>query len=359
MGMTALTRSSTTSLVVALAILSAACQESKPDIPQRPDIPPRKISEHKPGDPVTNPLATARNLPSTLMAKGGPAERAQAQPSTSGPPVAAAAFPWQVALFLDLSGTGKGFRCGGILISPDYILTAAHCVDAIGVFDAGGTQTRDIGRIQARFVEVYYGHETYGLGRLATVTAVDIHPKWKMNFATPYAYDVALLKLSAPIVGMTPAPIQRGQIPSGNAVVSGWGRFDTTNQPSDVLRAVALPLVDNETRKNHVASDYKNYVHEASLCTESMKDDACKGDSGGPLVVGSRQRPQTVGVVSWGPDARCLVRGSNGGLIGGYTKGPMIAPWVVEKTADLRTVTDSRPEPLMSVVPFRRGGIDR
>ena len=91
------------------------------------------------------------------------------------------------------------------------------------------------------------------------------------------------------------------------------------------------------------------YVNETTICTVDEKRDACSGDSGGPLVIGSRVRPQLVGVVSWGPPRKCSQPGPNGTLVGGYAWSHAIADWVIEQTGDASLVTTIAGDPLMPV----------
>lgn len=270
--------------------------------------------------------------------------------------VAASEYPWQIALRINANGTP--WRCGGILIAPYYVLTAAHCLDAADVSDRS-----IIRRVRSPKIEVFHGSREYGRGSVHPADATWgplIHPGWQRNPVAPFAGDAALIRLAQPIQGPTSAPIQVSPGHGPKAVVSGWGRFDSSNQPSSLLRAVAAPLIDNATCTSHLPAERRNLVSDTSLCTESSKADSCKGDSGGPLVVGSRRSPQTIGIVSWGPSESCGLAGPNGTLIGGYTRASAIASWVLGVTGDAATQTGAPPEPLFSVNPIAvGGGVDR
>lgn len=315
-------------------------------------------SDLAPGDEVTNRLAnqaparrpTGRWIGHLLSSLFG------SKPQVVGVAVSASEYPWQVAL--RISANGKAWRCGGILISPIYVLTAAHCLDAADVSDRS-----KIKRVRSANIELFHGSREYARGSLYPADPAWgplINPGWKLNAAAPFAGDAALIRLVQPILGPTVAPIQVSPTFGPKAVVSGWGRFDSSNQPSSVLRAVAIPLIDNMTCTSHLPAERRYLVSDTSLCAESPRADSCKGDSGGPLVVGSRRSPQTIGIVSWGPSESCGLAGPNGTLIGGYTRAAAIASWVRGVTGDPATQTSAPPEPLFSVIPIAvGGGVDR
>lgn len=311
-----------------------------------------------PGDDVTNRLASqsparrprGRSIGNFLSSLFG------SMPQVIGPAVSASEYPWQLAL--RISANGKAWRCGGILIAPQYVLTAAHCLDAADVSDRS-----IIRRVRSANIEVFHGSREYARGSLHPADPAWgplINPGWKRTVVAPFAGDAALIRLVQPIQGPTIAPIQVSPTHGPKAVVSGWGRFDSSKQTSSVLRAVAVPLIDNATCTSHLPADRRNLVSDTSLCAESPNADSCKGDSGGPLVVGSRRSPQTIGIVSWGPSESCSLAGLNGMLIGGYTRASSIASWVHDVTGDSATQTSAPPEPLFNVIPIAvGGGVDR
>ena len=128
----------------------AACDKSDKPKPAGP-----VLSEYKPGDPISNPLATARNPSAATQVATGIQTKGQYEPANSGPPVVAADYPWQVGIFVNADNQGNGWRCGGILISPDYVLTAAHCADAADTDDY-----TKIERFEAAQFEIFHGDIT-------------------------------------------------------------------------------------------------------------------------------------------------------------------------------------------------------
>lgn len=263
----------------------------------------------------------------------------------TGKPVRARDYKWQVAIQV---GHGKGWRCGGVLISRSYVLTAAHCVDAASAKDFS-----KIVRVDQAKIGVFHGGDKFGDGaRLALdpTWAIRFHPKWKTT-GQAFAWDAAILKLARPVGDAVPAPARTVALSGGQAVTSGWGAYDATDAPSLFLRAVEVPLVSNAVCRASMPGSLADDVGDFTLCAASRTDDACSRDSGGPLVIGSADQPQTVGIVSWGPSGACGQPNADGVLVGAYTRISAIAPWIASQTGDPATVTNRVAGPLIVIRP--------
>lgn len=195
-----------------------------------------------------------------------------------GHPVNITDHPHQVSL------QSYGHVCGGSIIAPQWILTAAHCIYA-----------SDLNRLSIRVGSARHASG----GRLHTVQKAIVHPlydPWLIDF------DFALLKLAAPIaVDEVAQPIglfdQGEEVAAGSeALVTGWGNTQTWEESQELLRGARVPIVD----QRDCAEAYESFggITDRMICagyTEGGRD-ACQGDSGGPLVVDDR----LVGIVSWG-----------------------------------------------------------
>jgi hypothetical protein len=266
----------------------------------------------------------------------------------TGPRVFASDYLWQVGLRITYA-PGMQQRCGGTLISKIYILTAAHCVDA----EAPDSRRHVAVAIGA--IEVFHGLDEFGAStsfRLDPASSVAFHPQWKKVPNALFAWDAALLKLAEPLAAATPAPVRKTAVRNEYAITSGWGNYNSSGSPSQWLRAVKVPVVGNNSCVSHLPSNYAARVGSFTLCAVSPTDDACTRDSGSPLVIGTLQRPQTIGIVSWGVDEwPCGVAGPAGVLVGAYTRTSEIAKWIEDSTGQPGTVTDKMPGPLFEIAP--------
>ncbi|MCX2734308.1 serine protease [Saccharopolyspora sp. NFXS83] len=220
--------------------------------------------------------AGASALAAALTALGAPAGADPAQERVLGGAEEGAA-PWAVAL---TDGAGHQF-CGGTLVTPIKVVTAAHCVDGR---DPGGLRAIT-GRADLR--------DTGGAD--GAVGDVWVHPEFR---DVTEGRDVAVLTLTAP-AAQQPLPMAEpgdteSYRPGAPARVYGWGRTTETGSSSDVLRSAEVPISSDADCR----AAYPDYEPGTRVCAGAPEGgrDACAGDSGGPLVADGR----LIGVVSYG-----------------------------------------------------------
>ncbi|XP_041639305.1 elastase-1-like isoform X2 [Cheilinus undulatus] len=177
-------------------------------------------------------------------------------------------WPWQARI----SSTSDEPLCGGILISSQWVMTAAHCVDsASSVYVALGELTPS-------------SHSNVEQSR--SVSNIYIHPEWNSHSISS-GNDIALLRLSSPVSitsYVKPATLPySGQIlpHNTNCYITGYGRTSTNGSNSYKLRYAILPIVDHQTCTSF--GWWGSTVNTNMICAGGGSKSACNGDFGGPL----------------------------------------------------------------------------
>lgn len=225
-------------------------------------------------------LAMAMAAPSALADPGSAAVDPEVQGGRPAPP---GRYPYMVALVARGLPRAEGYECGGSLISPDTVLTAAHCV---------------AGRRATEF-DVIVGSVDLTLsdGLRVPVRQIRVHPR----FDVAVAADTAILQL-AQSVSAAPVVVARPDqpdlwAPGRMARLIGWGLTDPNGVVSTRLLEGRLPLLDPSVCAGAYGSEYSAWGH---LCAGSTSVNACIGDSGSPLTAWEGGERVQIGIVSWG-----------------------------------------------------------
>lgn len=226
-------------------------------------------------------------------------------------------YPWIVSLFYR-----NRFFCGGSLVSPTFVLTAAHCVDMFGAdtpdvhlarYDIGQDYTSDAPK-----------------SRIVSANTIHLHPDFNSR---TFDFDVALIELSEAVEDIDPVELASGIDESGFATDAedgrevtaiGWGAMSEGGNMADVLQEVTVPIWSNQRCQEAYCRGSSNCadITPQMICAglEEGGRDACQGDSGGPLLLSGTH--VQLGIVSWG------VGCARAGTPGVYASVPVLQDWI-------------------------------
>nr|XP_044990111.1 kallikrein-6 isoform X1 [Jaculus jaculus] len=220
--------------------------------------------------PATKTLAT-RALAVWLLLVTARAE--EQDKVVHGGPCDSDSHPFQAALY-----NSGHLLCGGVLIHPSWVLTAAHC--------------------KKPNLQVYLGkhnlQQREASQQQISVAHTVIHPRYD---PASHDNDIMMVQLEVPVKlseKIHPLPLSRNcTAEDSSCSILGWGKMENGDLP-DTIQCANVKLVSH----SECERAYPGHITWNMVCAGDEKEgmDSCQGDSGGPLLCGGRLR----GIVSWG-----------------------------------------------------------
>jgi len=217
-------------------------------------------------------------------------------------------FPWSLLLSLPLGGRADNiftprivggtqvttpfpfyvhafqtFMCGGSLITPDMVLSAAHCFPGYNMTQVAVNATRFFNNVPKYRVAEVFPHPDYNKPRRREENDIMLV---RLERQVPNA-ELLRLNFDADL-----------NLTDAMGTTMGFGQISDPGPTSDKLLQVDVPVVDeDECRERWQRRGVPSPFH---LCAGAEGKDTCGGDSGGPLLLDTDEGWLQIGVTSFG-----------------------------------------------------------
>ncbi|CAN7937922.1 unnamed protein product, partial [Ixodes hexagonus] len=207
-------------------------------------------------------------------------------------------FPWQISLRrkLPLINTDRGHTCGGSIISEQYVVTAAHCVDGKYTPKRCAVWKNKFTALRMRRIFL-----------CSSFLQITKHPDWDRDTLN---YDYAVLRLKTPLdfngqqKHLMPIclPEKDQSFEGQNCTASGWGLTKDRQSTHQLILKADLPIVAHNVCKEYY--EQYNEVHDNTMICAGPPEGGkgvCQANSGGPLQCARPDgRYVLAGATSWG-----------------------------------------------------------
>jgi len=193
-------------------------------------------------------------------------------------------FPFIVRLSID-----NAYLCGGTLIAPDLVLTAAHCV-----YNSGSAEV-------TAGDALYYQSEPTEQTRSSSMLMPN--SAYGPFFITN---DVGLIQLARPFdinENVSPIALASASPVAGDQIIAaGWGKTCDSCGIATHLQQATLNVLDVQDCVDYYGSNTETKI----ICLNSKQDatGTCNGDSGGPST--NMDKSEVLGATSFGASAGCI-----------------------------------------------------
>ena len=220
---------------------------------------------------------------------------------------------WMVSVqWRSAFGGQWGHLCGGALYRANYVVTAAHCIEAY-ITDP------------AREIRVCVGATNLSDCNTGNTSGI-IHSRTHSNRSPSVSkqWDVGVIKLRRSFSnGLAALASSSDDPPAGaNALALGWGKLSNGTFPN-TLQGLTYPAVSNS--ECQASWGGQSTIFSTQLCADANSGrGTCNGDSGGPLVYNGK----IVGLTSYGGS-------QNGTCVGAaddvYTRVSSVRSWITSQ----------------------------
>ena len=256
-------------------------------------------------------ICLAKSSPAAFLAVGllivGQLIAQPAYAIRGGQAAEAGRWPYHVSMFIR-----NVHACGGTLVTPRYVLTAAHCPDGV----------------PRAILSIYVGSQRVdGSGQFIKVAAVYVHPRYDGN----RTHDIALLELETPAsasYGTATLPdlaIHNRIVVAGEeAMAVGWGNLSARGHRPIALHQASLTLKSDNSCRSAIGGGFNSDAH---FCTQNITPPRgiCVADSGGPTFVRRGGIDYQVGINSF---AESFYSNSLFCTTSGFTKVASYVDWI-------------------------------